>query len=142
MTLGEVLQVMNPDSVVAIGSKVAFIFIETVQEFLQDSSKIDKHCKEKIEYGIFKTRYEMEQIRFSTMFSPAEKEIAIKAREKSITRRQKQLEHYVPLIDRAVKDIYDKDLDEATAIIVTGSEVGDYWFKSEYDTKGRNRIND
>lgn len=43
------------------------------------------------------------------------------------------IDKYIAPMKRYVVNSYKKEVDECTAIIVEGSEMGAYWFKEEYD---------
>ena len=50
-----------------------------------------------------------------------------------IKRRRKYLKNYVDVLKRDVCEVEDRLAEEGVRVIITGSERGSFWVKSEYD---------
>lgn len=55
--------------------------------------------------------------------------------DRAIDRNIKYINTYQPVMDRMVKEFYQREVDNALVILIDGLESGEFWFKSEFDKK-------
>ncbi len=162
MTLEKKLGQLNNDELIYIGSKSAFFFIGSVDEFrdrhysvqmewkkkLQANlesanNKIEIHMKKKPEEGKDEVKEfknfltgKMEEVRtsYEELYKDWEAHLnnLIKYREAC----KNHLAKFKPFMKRQVKESYHRiDPDDGTVIIIRGGEVGNYWFLSDVKKK-------
>lgn len=54
---------------------------------------------------------------------------------KSIAKNTKFINTYIEPLNRKVTEIYPKEVDSCTAVIVTGLETGKFWTREEFEKK-------
>lgn len=58
-----------------------------------------------------------------------------------MTRTCKILKDFEPMMERTVIDAYERLQGDGIAIIITGSELGKYWDKEEWDADHKGELN-
>lgn len=143
--LTKAIDAMKEDTVIFVGSKTNYFFIGTKEEFYRDLDKIEAFCKEFVERSYYQSAETWEQNVLAGLPSRADfdsdhdwKEAA-KRTVTALNNAQQLMQHYEkeygkykPVIDRGTVEEYERTQGDGHVIIVSGIEIGKYWFRSEY----------
>lgn len=147
MTLKEQLNKMKDNKIVAIGAKdgTGFVYIGEAGNRELIEKCFDKHhnrlvslqqnYKLKIEHLVrevsdiedFTDVNKIEHLGYSAAECARDCSILVKL--------EPYIKGTITTFDREVRDVYHKDVDNCTAIIVDGFEAGGFWTKAEFDRK-------
>lgn len=146
MKLKEYLETLDGDKIVAIGAKngASYMYMSRA-----DNEELIIKCfddyRESIAARIEKYTIILTQECFAVPKSSdnergKEKNLFAYARKigrivDTIDRSKLYVENFKPVLEREVVDTYYKEVDDCEAIIIEGSEMGKFWFKSEFDKK-------
>lgn len=137
MKLKKYLENLDPDRIVSIGGNngSAYAYVGRAG----DIDRIDKHFSDYFDNANrLKDKYYKQCVtRVMCNISPTEDPFD---KAKSIYKAYvaykyicDYIESYIPIMKRNIVKHYEKITEDCTAIIVTGSENGNYWDKEEYD---------
>lgn len=146
MNLKDYLGTIDPEQIVAIGSKngTGFIYIGKAgdKDFINEC--FDK-CLSNANRRLEDYRYKLERLVFDAPKVGANKR---KTRENickyvericslrnGINDNNTYINNYIPVLARDVIETYAKDNDNCLAIIINGQEENGFWLKSEFDSK-------
>lgn len=136
MNLMEYMAHAPEGTIYHIGSKAGFLMITTRSEYGRDILYWEEEYYRKVKTNIIK---DLAAIRDPALQQPStsvSEEKAMKARRKElfdrIRNRLEALEHWMPIPKRKVLETYNR-LTGGKAVIIEGEEVGDFWFREEYE---------
>ena len=156
MTLEEMLNNLNQNEDVYIGSKSAFIFMDTPEVFFNMRVEINDLWRRKFQSTVEKSTMTLENIKsnppkeddtslrevwiaghksiknFSYEDLLDEWKTRIERIEANLNNSKKQLEEFIPFEQREVIMSYRNIDNTATIIIIPGYESGKFWMKSEW----------
>ena len=131
MTLREGLKSIPDDRTIYIGARNSYFFGGTKAQFMKDVDSYD---------GMFRAR-----ARRSIMLAKAKiddsatgKRIMKKVSDNAKKRYAATLEYYKaykPILDREIKDIFERVSTDAVDIIIEGDEEGSMWLRSDEEQK-------
>ena len=158
MKLKDKLTTLNPKEDVYIGSKSAYFFIGTPEEFTKTQAELYIHWHRVYEDRLRNAKAKLElhkTLKPKPSKEPVTKLVwehgesvrkeltydeVLKSWEKKHTEIEKQIEHAQELLDgykyfgsREIRHIYRNLHNDATIIIVEGEESARFWFKSEWE---------
>lgn len=127
MKLRDKLKELPPDRLAYVGSKSSFMFADTVEHIASRGPIMDELNKENLQQLISNAS---NRIR---LYKPTTKSYDDAVRQfESAT---KALENYVPLLDRQVRDVYERTSEDALNILIEGDENGKIWSLIELESE-------
>ena len=145
--LKDYLETLDGEKIVAIGAKDGngFVYIGKAGniEFIE---KCYENYLAKVERKLIKNKNYLKELVMSTPNLKGDDEqdhavirnyvVSAYNTVRSIDSGNQYIKHYVPVMERDYIEHYDRGLDDdSEAIIIPGSEAGDFWLKSEFDKK-------
>lgn len=135
MTLRELLNVLDPDETVFIGARTNYIFVGKPKEFLKDAESYDEDYLKQLRKLISNRIDELNSVESDTKLPPEQREYMINSLNRRIERWRRAMKNRIPFLDRPIIDQYEKTYEEGLAIIIKGTETGDYWTQDEFENK-------
>lgn len=136
LTLSEALEEIPDDEVVHIGSGTGFLFVGNKGTFAEDEEKISKECRGR---AIKMMALHMDNIRKVT-HNIGQKRIRLEELKNRVDIIQKlcdkvgeMMGNLIPLPERTVREVYPRIEGDGVIVLISGTENGRYWYKSEYD---------
>lgn len=136
LTLLEALMLIPDDEVIHIGSGTGFLFVGTKESFARDEDVIYADC---IKAARKNTQLCLKQIQEQTekIGKRRTKLEDLRKIAEEISECCKKLgeytENFIPLSRRSVLDAYPRQLNDGVILLISGTESGKYWDKTEYD---------
>ena len=139
---------LKDDDIFCIGSKTNFFFIGTKADWEKDKDAVEQWCREHTESEMTNSHEAWERTIYAGL--PVRGKYGnytqwVKDCEDAIsklTRAQKRridarraLKAYKNVEQRAIMEEYERESDHAHVFLVSGTEVGRYWFQHEYISK-------
>ena len=119
---------------VCIGSRTGFVYVGAANE--DDISEAFNDYLKKIEKSLAQNKRELNSLVVDRpVIRDDDKETVIFTYARTIRNKfndvlynWQYINEFVPVLDREVKEYYDRMTDKAVVIIVSGTEKGDCWF--------------
>ena len=140
MKINEVIQEMDNETILNIGSGSGWFFIVKKEDYEKNIEKISRSylndAKEKEKKYRERIREANEVLADSKLtFDELEKMVKkIRRNFPALKLVEKYINEFIPIKKREVKNIYDKDKKEdGICIVVKGTENGKYWDREEWE---------
>ena len=142
------LKDLKDDDIFCLGSKTNFFFIGTKSDWERDKPEIEQWCSEFTRADLDNAIEAWERRIFCGLpklenFSTREKWAkeafdcvqTLNNLQKRLINCRRAVNGYKPVERRMVVEEYDRELDGAHVILLSGTEVGKYWTREEYISK-------
>lgn len=143
MKLMEKLETLPNDTIVHIGARSSYFFIGTVDEFKEDADLLNKVLIERHKNAMKSMYYQMvaiikdceERHKLETKKAYCRRVTArmkmIQTICKRINTKADAITNHIDVRQREVIDEYPRISDEGICLIVSGVDMGSFWFKEE-----------
>lgn len=122
-----------PDGEYYLGGKRAnaFFWIGTKEQYLEEMSSVSDEMHRALTDAVERCEEDIQKTKARLVML-----------EKQLKKKKRAVEKWVPLKEREVVETYDKTApgEEGTAVLISGSTGGVYWFKDEYEKVRRGRM--
>lgn len=146
MTLAEFIDSVADDEIIHFGSKSAFLFIGTKEDFWKDIPKIEFLAKEKLVARYLSALTNIEEVKrgfkyegnssLDSLIDYADELMAAGKKLKTSLNTRDALKpwinNYVVFLDRNVTDTYKRRSDKGLVVLVEGEEIASFWTINEY----------
>lgn len=142
MKINEVIQEMDNETILNVGSATGWFFIGKKEDYEKNIEKISRsYLKDALE----REKKYREKIRGANevladsrlTFDELSKMIKkIRRYFPMLKKVEEYIDEFIPIKDRDVKSVYDKNKKEdGICIVVKGKESGDFWDREEWERK-------
>lgn len=144
MKLKKYLESIEDGLDICVGSKTGYVYFGKkgdgsviVDRFYEHKRKTRKYLEKTNEelLNLMTAEYDKNLTSDELMKEVREKAIAVSQMLYRINQYEKFIKGYENPMNREVINVYQKEVDNCFAIIISGDEAGDFWLKSEYDAK-------
>ena len=123
-----------PDGEYFLGGKKsnAFFWIGTQKQYTEEISSLSEEMHRALTDAVARCEDDIKKTQARLI-----------ALEKQLKKKKRAVEKWIPLKEREVVETYDKTApgEEGTAVLISGSTGGVYWFKDEYEKVRKGKIN-
>lgn len=128
LTLSEALEEIPDDEVVHIGSGTGFLFVGGKDAFEEDERGITEQCQKRAAKMIQRYVKDIERIAIAVALEEQLEEIL-----NLCDKINEQVGNMKPITERTVREVYPRIEGDGVIVLISGTENGRYWYKSEYD---------
>ena len=146
MKINEVIQEMDNETILNIGSGSGWFFIGKKEDYEKNIEKISRsylnNAKEREKKYREKIREANEALADSKLTFDELEKVAKKIRRylPGLKKVEKYIDEFIPIKDRDVESVYDKiKKEDGICIVVKGSESGKFWDREEWE-RGNGKI--
>ena len=149
MTLDELRQkISNDDTILSVGSRSGYMFIGTGQDYDCEIDAISAEVKAALEDKLVGIKATIQSLQASLAAEHTRKGSippdSVRKRLAEFEEKQRVLAEtlaiFKPLREREAIDLYSRiNPDDGLCVIVEGGEIGEAWFKDEYNALRKHR---
>lgn len=149
MTLDELRQkIGNDDTILSVGSRSGYMFVGTRQDYDREIDAISAEVKTVLEDKLGGVEATIQSLQAALAAEHTRKGSispdSVRKRLAEFEEKQRALAEtlaiFKPLRERKVIDLYPRiNPDDGLCVIIEGGEIGEAWFKDEYDALRKHR---